>query len=136
MNIGSTFAAITMSVGLLHVVVDPLITPPPIDVHEIRYDNGSVYQSRTVTSDSETFFAQWHAEVIDMRTGAAAPLCFGSGAWNYQSGHMVADMTLDVWTGSPLCRAENLLPGEYKLRASWFWGAETVTKSSDVFEVK
>ena len=104
----------------------------PIVVHSLAYSDGVIHQERTVRADGDLFYATWRAEIEDS-TGLA--VCSGQGAWNYKSGYLVADMSVDKWTGDATCSSK-LKPGvSYTPVASWFWGSDQTSKRGAAFTI-
>ena len=131
-GVGIVVAALS---GVLNVV---LPAPPPITINSLAFDGVNVQQDRTVraNSDAGIFWAQWAADVVNAETGTPVPHCQGSGSWNYKSGQRVVTMDLAQWTGNAACLRDALLPGVYRLQATWHWGGEQTSAVSQPFEVK
>lgn len=114
----------------LAFAIPPLFPDPPIVVHSLVYDGGRVTQDRTVTSEGDTFYANWAAIVVD---AAGIPKCSGDGNWAYSVGRRGAEMSLSEWTGDKDCGSK-LIPGQqYRLKASWFWGDDQTSATSAPF---
>lgn len=126
--VGSSFLVLVGS-GILQAV---LPGPAPIIIHDLEYENGHVTQKRTVTSKDGVFFAQWRAEVVDYETNAPVIACTGAGSWNYSAGYAEPVFTLADWTGNPACDVDDL-PTSFYLRATWRWGDDQTSKSSDIY---
>ena len=109
--------------------------PAPIQVHELRFEAGIVYQDRTVTTNGEAFFAQWAARVEDAETGDVVPWCVGSGAWPYEPGRRSVSLPLPEWVGNDACTADSLPPGLYVPVAVWSWGDDQTSHRGLAFEV-
>ncbi|MDJ0631057.1 MAG: hypothetical protein QNJ44_22555 [Rhodobacter sp.] len=122
-------AGVVLAVGAAPFLVEP----PAIEVHSLTFGGEMVTQDRTVASESETFFARWRAEVVDVATGAAVPGCKGQGEWDYPAGRKAATMTLPRWVGSEACTAERL-PDQFYLRATWIWGDDQTGAKSRIYQ--
>ncbi|MBM1556656.1 hypothetical protein JQV19_08350 [Sulfitobacter mediterraneus] len=129
--IGSV-AVLAAAQGLLSLVLPDV---SPIEVHSLKYANGIMTQSRTVSADGEFFPAEWRAEIHDADTNKPVEGCAGSGFWNYQTGHLDAEMTLMRWTGSDTCTPEYLrsIGGRFYPVASWHWGNDGTSKKGGTF---
>lgn len=121
----------TLGVVAQLAIMTILPEPKPIEVHSLTYDSGVVTQDRTVRTYAPFFYASWSAKVTTL-SGDPVGGCEGGGSWNYEPGRIAFDMPLGEWVGSDQCQ---LQPGEYRLVASWFWGADQETHKSDIFEV-
>lgn len=123
--------------GALSVVFDT-VTPEikPIVVHDLSFDGQTMSQDRTVTTDGDVFFARWEAQVVDVSTGDVVPWCRGGMHWNYKAGQMVYQDTLENWVGSPACTIDSLPNGEYQAVATWYWGTDQTSKSSNIFVIE
>ena len=108
----------------------------PIVVHELSFDGQIMSQDRTVTTDGKVFFARWEAQVIDAETGDVVPWCKGGMPWNYDAGHKVYQDTLENWVGSPACTVDSLPSGQYQGVATWYWGTDQTSKSSNIFVIE
>jgi hypothetical protein len=110
--------------------------PTPITIHSLTIDDGGVVtQDRTVITQSDAFFATWSAAVMDMASGAPVEGCEGSGTFPYEPGRVAARMPLPRWVGSATCTFDALPPGQYQLRAAWYWGGSQTAAVSPVFTV-
>lgn len=129
--IGSV-AVLAAAQGLLSLVLPDV---SPIEVHSLQYSSGTMVQSRTVHAEGEFFPAEWRAEIHDADTGRPVEGCTGSGFWNYQTGHLDAEMTLMRWTGSDTCTPEYLrsLGGQFYPVASWHYGNDETAKRGRTF---
>lgn len=108
--------------------------PLPIVVHDLHYDDGMIYQDRTVIDDGNPggFYAQWVARVVDARTGDTVPGCIGEGAWTYEPGRAIKPLPLTEWVGSADCAPP---PGDYIPVASWYWGYSQTSHQGPVFTI-
>ena len=127
--IGGSIGGVFLSVAVGLFIPDP----KPIEVHSLFFNGEKMLQDRTVTTDGEVFFARWEAKIVDAYSGDVIPGCKGGEPWNYTAGHKVADMTLEEWVGSEACTYESLEPGAYKGIASWYWGTDQTSASSNIF---
>ena len=130
MSLTHTVAGVGVIAGGL-VALTGLVIPevPPIEVHALQYEAGVIHQDRTVTTESEYFFASWRAEIKDQ---SGLIVCEGGGTWNYTAGQFVAAIPLDVWVGDEGC-LERLTAGPYTPIASWFWGSDQTTHVGEPF---
>lgn len=115
------------------------------DVWSLRYEDGTVYQGRSLLSAVE---ANYQAQVIDinerMVCGLGRTETSGFGVWTYHKkdydDKVEKQMDLGVWVADPECE-ELLVGGEhYKLKASWTFGffiwKWTAEKQSEFFKFK
>lgn len=117
----ATLQAVWMAIGP---------APPPITVHSLTYDAGYIIQDRTVSWSA--WVAEWKAEIVEDRTGAAVPNCAGGGFWTYPGGRVVPRISLTEWVGNDAC----VLPtGRYFPRATYWDGEFRAVVRGDVFEV-
>jgi hypothetical protein len=126
--LGSSFF---VGVGTL-LLQSVLPAPPAIVVHALRYEEGVVHQSRTVTAKDQVVLLDWAAAVIDARTLSPVYGCEGVGTYGYPTGFGNYQMPLAQWVGSPACDPG---PGEYFLRAVWTDGDRQVVATSPSFVV-
>jgi hypothetical protein len=122
---------LAMAVSLALTAVLP--APHPITIHAITYSDGLVTQDRTVTGSAQTVFMGWAAKIVEASTGVV--ICSGADSFYYPTGRKVAQMPLDVWTGDPNCRPENLAPGVYYPEAVYSWADNSVTARGDPFRI-
>jgi hypothetical protein len=115
------------------LVVD-VVTPdsPAIMVHDLRYENGFIFQDRTVIPENggQSFYAFWAATIIDTQTGQS--VCTGSGSFPYQAGRRDIPIPLSEWVGEPC----DLPPGEYQPLAVWNWGYDQTSHAGQEFTVE
>jgi hypothetical protein len=103
--------------------------PPPIVVHDLRYDAGFIVQDRTV--EGPAVVAQWRADILNL-DGSAVKNCHGEGFWRYAGGRAQPRFTVQEWVGNPLC---DLPPGRYIPRAIYSNGSFELVKRGEIFEV-
>ena len=106
--------------------------PPPIVVHDLHYEDGTIYQDRTVIDDGTGagFFASWAARIEDVDTGEQ--VCAGEGSWTYSPGRSTNPIPLREWVGDADC---TLSPGTYVPVAAWNWGYDQTSHRGDVFTI-
>ncbi len=108
---------------------------PPIEVHDLHYDAGVIYQDRTVRTDEPAFFAYWTAKIVRADTGEPVPWCAGYGSWAYEPGRATYPLPLPEWVGNPACTVESLNPGIYRPVAVWSWGDDQTSHEGEPFTV-
>ena len=131
MVVGSSVVAAAV-VGVLGLV---LPEPQPITVHSISYEDGIVSQDRTVVAEGEAFYASWAAAVMRAEDDTPIAWCNGSGSWPYPTGRRKAAIDLPEWVGSEECTPDSLPPGEYYLKAAWYWGNNQTSARSEPFAI-
>lgn len=124
-------AGVALAAQLAIIAILP--GPKPIQVNNLTYENGQIFQDRTVYTSADFFYAQWRAEIIDATTRMPVDGCTGAGAWNYKPGRIVIEMSLARWVGSDSC----VLPaGSYRPVAAWFWGDDQEVHRGEVFTIE
>lgn len=142
-----TSVAIGLAAAIGIGAATDVIAPRQIDVVGLEYIetcqwggltyHGCIAQERHVAPPdrAETFSALWQAQVISVATDTPVQWCTGRGGDDYQAGHAVIVMPLQVWTGQHACRAGSLPPGEYYTRGTWRWGTHSETHVGTVFRI-
>jgi len=120
---------LTLAMQAVWTVVGP--KPPPIIVHDLRYEDGYIVQDRTITSDGP-FKAIWSSEILNKATGDIVQGCTGSGVWDYEAGHKAPRIPLAEWVGNAAC---DLGPGVYIPIASYSAGEFHMIARGDEFDV-
>lgn len=107
----------------------------PIRVHSLIYQDGVVYQDRTVTTEDEFFPAQWRAVIVSASNNEPISGCSGEGFWPYTAGRRVAQIPLSEWVGAEGCTPEYLrsIGGEFYPVASWYWGNDKTSQTGETF---
>lgn len=135
MSMGQTATGVAALAVAGHFALNAVLpSPPPIEVHRLTYESGTVYQSRTVRPPhgQDAVAMTWVAEVMDTTTGLDVPGCQGSGANVYQAGAAEASYGLSQWVGSATCTPAVLVPGRaYILQAAWISDGKTVYYASE-----
>ena len=121
--------ALTLVMQAVWMVVGP--NPPPIIVHDLRYEEGYIVQDRTITSDGP-FKAIWAAEILNKATGKVVENCTGSGSWDYEAGHKSPRIPLAEWVGNSDCALKR---GVYIPIATYSAGEFHMVARGDEFEV-
>ena len=112
-----------------------VLAPAPIEVHSLTYRDGIVIQDRTVTTDTDYFFAFWTAKIVQAESRIAVRHCQGDGSWPYSAGRIAAEIPLDEWVGSSSCTPDSLPPGTYIPVASWSWGGDSTSHEGEPFVI-
>jgi hypothetical protein len=126
--------ALVLALNATLAVVLP--SPPAISVHDLSYGDGMVTQDRTIRGTGDAFKIGWSATVINPTTDEPVPFCSGEGSFPYPIGRRAARMDLPTWTGRAECTPDSLSPGEYVLRATWSWGDQQTTATSEPFRIE
>ena len=123
----------TVLVGLLTLAVDMVTpAPPAIVVHDLHYEDGIMFQDRTVSAEGgePVFYAFWTAKILDAETNVA--VCSGEGAFPYAVGRRNVQIELSEWVGEPC----DLPPGTYRPVAAWSWGYDQTSHAGHVFTIE
>lgn len=133
MSVTHTGVGLAVFIGFGTLLVDFIAPKPPvIVVHDLHYEDGLIYQDRTVTpdGDADVFYAFWAAKIVDGQTGEV--VCSGDGAWPYAAGRRNIPIPLSEWVGEPC----DLPPGQYRPIAAWSWGYDSTDHAGRMFTIE
>jgi hypothetical protein len=131
-HLAAGVTGIAMAIAaILGAVVPKPPAPPPIVIHSLEYQDGTIIQERTVSAQGK-FTAIWSAQIVDLATGQPVQDCYGTGVWGYAPGEQSPAIPIAEWVGNAAC----VLPaGSYQALASYEAGTFRTTARSDIFEV-